>query len=85
MGHFMLTEITRGHVRIQVGERTVRVSGEMLIPTPGLPDFQIYRNSVRGWDPPFENEPIDAATSGHILNQIKLELEKMGRVVEFLD
>ena len=39
-------EITRGHIRLQVGDRIAIVYGEMLVPTPGMSDFLIYQNTI---------------------------------------
>jgi hypothetical protein len=79
----MITEITRGHMRLRFGDRTVRINGEMLVPArPGDPDFVVYRNSIQSWDPPFDKETIQDETRAKILQQLQLEWEKRGGVLE---
>ena len=78
----MIAEITRGHVRFRFENRTATISGEMLIPSPGLPDFVIYRESLQRWDDaPFEE--IDEETKGRIFKELQMEMKAMGRVIEF--
>lgn len=62
--------------------KSVKVNCEMLVPTPGLPDFIIFKDSVSKWDLPFEKVSIDEETKAKILEQIITGLEKMGRVVQ---
>ncbi len=72
----MITEITRSHIRIRVGDRTVTIQGEAYLPGYGSPDFVIYENSIRHWDPPNENIEIDEITRKEILELLGKGLEK---------
>jgi len=47
-----LTEISRGHLRIKKGVKSVTVYGEALLRGYGSPDFVVYQNSIEKWDPP---------------------------------
>lgn len=79
----MILRITRGNVRVEFGGRTVTIDGEAFLPGYGSPDFVLDRQSLRHWDPPFDDEPIDDATREEILlaTQVAMAQEK-GMTVE---
>jgi hypothetical protein len=79
-----VTELTPGHVLVQVGDKTARVNCEMLIPTPGMSDFLVDRNSARNWEPPCNAERIDGETREGVIEIACDYLTNLGRVVELV-
>jgi hypothetical protein len=77
-----ITEITRGHVRMDFGDKSVTVEGEAYARGYGSPDFVIYQNSIRRWDAPCQDCLIDEATQREILDALKSEMLRKGIVVE---
>ena len=80
----MIIDITRSYVLVSLDDRTLTVSTEMLVPTPGMSDYLVYGTAIRVWDPPFDNETVDSATKNMIIEEVREALSKLGRVVEVL-
>ena len=80
----MLVAISRWDFRLEIGDTTITICGEMLVPTPGLTDFLIIASSVERWDPPFEAQVIDEATKQTILQTAMEDLTEFGRVPEIV-
>lgn len=78
----MITEMTRGHIRLKLGDKTVTIQGEMYLPGYGSPNFVAYSNSIQWWDPPFESEAIDERIKGEILTALKHEMAMKGLTIE---
>jgi len=47
-----ILELTRSHVKLRIGDRTVTIEGEAYMPGYGSPDFVVYMNTLQRWDPP---------------------------------
>lgn len=77
-----ISYISRSSVTFQHGDREAKISGEMLLPAPGQPGFVLYRSSIRGWEPPYDEEPLDDATKAWILSQAIRILNQRGILVE---
>ena len=73
----MITKMSQGYVRVQVGERAVTIEGEGLVHMEGQPDYVIYKDSIRQWDPP-DSKPIDETMKQQILCGVVSELEQQG-------
>jgi hypothetical protein len=78
----MITEITRGHIRLQFGNRVVTVQGEGYARGYGAPDFVVYKNSIQRWDPPYDNTLLDEDTKDQILAVVTAEMAKKGMTIE---
>jgi hypothetical protein len=79
-----ITEATRGHITVQVGEKSVTVWGEMLGRSPGLPDYQIYGHLIKSWDPPNDSELVTPEEKESIIREVCEYLKQLGRVPEVL-
>ena len=54
----------------------------MLIPTPGMPDYIIYEDTVNTVPTALEHEAIGDEIKASILKSLEQELTKLGRIVE---
>ena len=78
----MILEMTRGHIKLKVGERTVTIYGEALLPSSGEPDFVCGRNSIKAWEPPHEKEPLTEEARDQIIEMIRKELAEKKMTLE---
>ncbi|MCE9531443.1 MAG: hypothetical protein K8T89_10030 [Planctomycetes bacterium] len=79
-----ITQLTRGHIIVRIGGKSANIQCEMLIPTTGLSDSLIYSDSIRNWQPPFDDEAIDPTTKEAIVREACDHLIKTGRVPEIV-
>jgi hypothetical protein len=63
------------------GARKLRVDSELLAGPPGL---AIYRSSIRAWEPPHQNDPLDESRRAAILDNIRRALEFEGVEIALL-
>ena len=73
-----IVEWTRGHITVEVGDRKLTIQGEGHLDAPGSPGFLILAGSIRGWDPPHDNEPLDVTRKKEILDAVLRELDALG-------
>jgi hypothetical protein len=78
----MITEITRSHVRLQFGNKTVTIEGEGYARGYGSPDFVVYKKSIQRWDSPFDGLPIDEKTRDQILDDLKTKMSEKRMTIE---
>ncbi|WP_394825748.1 Imm74 family immunity protein [Pendulispora albinea] len=71
-------EWTRGHITVGIGDRRLTIQGEGHLNVPGSPGFLILAGSIRAWDPPHENDPLDVAQKKEILEALLRELDAGG-------
>ena len=81
----MIREITSGSVVVEYGPMTLTIDVEMLVGGKGRPDFVLYSDSIRHWDPPNENVPLDKELKEIILRTVLAEMHDAGHVVEVDD
>jgi len=74
----MIVNVTPSKVVYQVGGRSTTIQSEELDPSIGGKDMVIYAFTLRGWNPPHENEPMTAFDKKEILSRLKEELAEMG-------
>jgi hypothetical protein len=80
--HKVIVEFARGHIRAAIDGKTVTIDGELLVATPGLPDYVIYKDSIERWDPPNDGEVIDQATRDRIVEMVRAEMLKEGLTID---
>lgn len=78
----MIIEITRSHIKMKFGEKTVTIEGEAYLRGHGSPDFVAYSNSIDYWDPPHDNERVDDQEKSMILENLKIEMDKKKMTLE---
>ena len=72
----MIVALTRGHVRLQVDDKTVTIECEGYLPGHGPPDFDVYAESIQHWDPPHDGIRIDDPTRARVLRHLQDEMAK---------
>nr|WP_297354201.1 Imm74 family immunity protein [uncultured Caldimonas sp.] len=77
-----LVEISRGHLRVKDGARSVTIYGEALLRGHGSPDFVLYQNSIGKWDAPNDNEDISSDQKERILRYLQEEFPRRSMVLE---
>lgn len=82
----MVTHTTPSGITVQIGNRTVNVSGDALILRPDAPYF-VYSESIRAWQPPHEQEEFSAEDRDEVLRAIReyMESHHMSYVVDPTD
>ncbi len=78
----MLLELDRWKIRLKIGEKTVTIRGEALLPAPGEADFVVGRNQPLTWEPPHDTDPIDEVMRHKILDMAREELAKRKMTLE---
>ena len=63
-----VTSITPSNITVQVGSRTVNVSGDALILRPEAPYF-VYSPSIQAWQPPHEHEALSPQDRDEVLQR----------------
>jgi hypothetical protein len=70
----VVTSITPSTITVQVGSRSVAVSGDAVITRPKAPYF-VYSASIRAWESPHEHEELSAQDRDDVLRAIREYLE----------
>jgi hypothetical protein len=78
----MLLEVTRGHIKVKIGEKTATLQGEMFFPGDNKIGFVLYTNSIKSWDSPNHGQPISPADSQAIIADIQDDFTKGGHILE---
>ena len=81
----MIKHMTPSEVGFQVGDRSVTVDGEALMPSGGRERFVVYAFSIKGWNAPHQNEPMTDADKRLILDGLQREISKRNTDVEIED
>jgi hypothetical protein len=81
----MIREISRGSIVFQIGQMTITVEGEMLAGEGQNSNFVVYSDSIRKWDPPNENVPLDESAKRMILKSLLDEMRSKNWIVEIDD
>ena len=58
---------TRSYILVEYDHRTARITGELTI----KPEFYANVNSMRYWEPPYDNIEITKAEKEYMINKIK--------------
>ena len=79
----MILTITRGHIRVQLGDKIATIPGEMFAAANGKMGFVVYLDQVEYWEPQAAKSPISGTELAAIVDDIKAEFTKTGHTVEF--
>lgn len=78
----MILDITRGHIKVKIGGKTVTLQGEMFFPGNDKMGFVLYRNSIKNWDEPNQDLPITPDEVDAIMDDIRNDFAKGGHTFE---
>jgi hypothetical protein len=80
---FEVISVSRGDIRLQKGDKHVRVLGEALIAsTPTELSYVIYLDSLRKWEAPPE-VALTESEKQEVVSAIEKHFQERGSVVEF--
>ena len=81
-----VSHITPSTITVQVGSRSVAVSGDAVITRPEAAYF-VYSASIRAWESPHEHEELSAQDRDDVLRAIReyMESHHMSYVVDPTD
>jgi hypothetical protein len=62
-------------------DRIARLQGEAFLRGHGSPDFVVYSNKLKAWEPPHDAEMLDPTMKMRILDTVKREMAEKGMTV----
>jgi Immunity protein 74 len=71
-----LKEVSRGHLRVHDGAKSITVYGEPLLRGYGSPDFVLYQNSIEKWDVSDSQEDVAPAEKKQLIQFLKEEFAR---------
>ena len=77
-----LVEITRGHLQVKVGEKSITIYGEAFLRKYGSPDFVLYQKSIEKWDAPDDKENLTLIEKNQLVQFLKEEFSRRKMCVE---
>ena len=80
-GDRMITDVTRGSIKVEMSGRQVTVAGEMFFPENGKMGFSVYADRLVNWDFPHNSVAISAAERQVILDVLRDGFEKGGHIL----
>jgi hypothetical protein len=78
----MILDISRGHIKVKIADRTVTIDGEMFFPENDKMGFVLYSDAIIFWDPPNENLRVSSVEKKLILDDIKTDFASGGHTLE---
>jgi hypothetical protein len=76
---FSVRILGRAGLTYREGERQLLVNSELLTTPSGM---VIYTNSIKAWQPPFEQDEIDATKKAQIIDNIRRAFRWAGYEIE---
>ncbi|WP_180727632.1 Imm74 family immunity protein [Paraburkholderia largidicola] len=78
----MILDVSRGHIRVKIGNRVVTVQGEMFFPGNDKLGFVVFSDSIKFWDPPDQTSPVLSSEKNLILDDIRADFDRGGHTLE---
>lgn len=80
----MIIEVGKGHLRIQLGSRNVRILGEMFFPGNNNLGFTVFSDLLinKHWEPPYEKQMLTINDVKIILDIARTEFQSEGHIFE---
>jgi hypothetical protein len=69
---------TSSYITVEIDDKTVKIQGEMVVG-----GFVAYADTIKNWEPPFDNIKIDEATKAKIINGVVNESQNFGYKIQF--
>jgi hypothetical protein len=77
-----LVEITRGHLRVKVGRKSITIYGEACLRGRGSPDFVLYQNTIEKWNAPDDKENLTIIEKEQLIQFLKGEFSRRKMLLE---
>ncbi|MGE7961342.1 Imm74 family immunity protein [Pseudomonas sp. NPDC089918] len=78
----MILEVSRGHIKVKIGDRTATAQGEMFFPGNDKMGFVVYRNSMRFWDVPNQHQIMTSEDIDTVISDIQADFFRGGHTLE---
>jgi len=78
----MILDVSRSHIKVELGGRTVTVPGEMFFPPNEKLGFVVYSKEIKCWDKPNEKIELTAQDIDDVLQDIRQDFSKGGHTLE---
>ena len=78
----MILEVSRGHIKVNIRGRVIRVPGEMFFPPNDKMGFAIYKNEIKSWEPPDDSEQLTSDEIKEVIECIRQDFAKGGHTLE---
>ncbi|MCF6252629.1 MAG: immunity 74 family protein [Methylococcaceae bacterium] len=78
----MIIDVSRSHIKVELGGKTVTVPGEMFFPPNEKLGFAVYSNEIKFWDEPNEIIALTAQDINEVLDDIRQDFAKGGHTLE---
>ena len=69
---------TRSYIKVEINGKTVKIEGEKIIG-----GFIAFKNTIRNWEPPYENEVIDENVKQEIMKRVTDETKNSHLEINF--
>lgn len=77
----MILEVSRGHIKVELGGRFATVPGEMFFPPDDKLGFVVFKNEIIAWDSPHQAERLTSDDVQSIIREIETDFEKDGHTL----
>lgn len=78
----MILDVSRSHIKVEMGGKTVTVPGEMFFPPSGKLGFAVSLNGIKYWDAPNQDVEITKDELDAIIEDIKTDFARGGHTLE---
>ncbi|SHJ56452.1 Immunity protein 74 [Clostridium amylolyticum] len=69
---------TMSYIKVEIDGKTVKIEGEKVIG-----GFIAFKNTMKNWEPPYENEVIDEKLKQEIIQKVYDETKNSHLVITF--
>jgi len=77
-----LVEITRGHLWVKVGRKSITIYGEAFLKGYGSADFVLYQNTIEKWNAPDDKENLTIIEKEQLIQFLKGEFSRRKMLLE---
>jgi hypothetical protein len=74
----MILDVSRGNIKVLLGDRTVSVPGEMFFPENEKMGFAIFAGQIEHWDYPDQDIKLTKQDIADVIDEIRADFDKGG-------
>ena len=78
----MILKVSKSYIQVELKGRVVTVLGEMFFPAGDKMGFAIYKNEIKFWDAPHENQKLKNNEIIDVIREIQEGFIKGGHILE---